>query len=320
MKLVIQIPCYNEEATLPQTLRDLPQHIEGIDEIEVLIVDDGSRDNTVAIARELGVPHIIQHGRNRKLAAAFVTGLEASLQVGADIIVNTDADNQYCGEDIALLVRPIVNGSADIVIGDRGVLSVAEFSPLKRRLQQLGSWIVKMASGVDTPDATSGFRAMSRDAALHTLIMSQYSYTLESLIQAGARRMAVTYVPIHVNPQTRSSRLMRSIPDYLVNSAATILRAYTMYRPLRVFLFLGSLLIAAGMAGGLRFLWYYLQGMGAGKIQSLILTAVLLIMGFQACLIGLVADLVGFNRKIIEETLYRVRRLELAKWTAKDKD
>lgn len=320
MKLVIQIPCYNEEATLPQTLRDLPQHIEGIDEIEVLIVDDGSRDNTVAIARELGVPHIIQHGRNRKLAAAFVTGLEASLQVGADIIVNTDADNQYCGEDIALLVRPIVNGSADIVIGDRGVLSVAEFSPLKRRLQQLGSWIVKMASGVDTPDATSGFRAMSRDAALHTLIMSQYSYTLESLIQAGARRMAVTYVPIHVNPKTRSSRLMRSIPDYLVNSSATILRAYTMYRPLRVFLFLGSLLIAAGMAGGLRFLWYYLQGMGAGKIQSLILTAVLLIMGFQACLIGLVADLVGFNRKIIEETLYRVRRLELAKWAAKNKD
>ncbi len=320
MKLVIQIPCYNEEATLPQTLRDLPQHIEGIDEIEVLIVDDGSRDNTVAVARELGVHHIVQHGRNRKLAAAFVTGLEAALQVGADIIVNTDADNQYRGEDIALLVRPIVNGSADIVIGDRGVLSVSEFSPLKRRLQQLGSWIVKLAAGVDTPDATSGFRALSRDAALHTIIMSQYSYTLESLIHAGARRMAVTYVPIRVNPKTRSSRLMRNIPDYLVNSAATILRAYTMYRPLRVFLFLGMVLIALGMAGGIRFLWYYAQGMGGGKVQSLILTAVLLIMGFQACLIGLVADLVGFNRKLIEETLYRVRRLELAKWAAKDKD
>jgi len=320
LKLVILIPCYNEEATLPQTLRDLPQHIEGIDEIEVLIVDDGSRDNTVAVARELGVHHIVQHGRNRKLAAAFVTGLEAALQVGADIIVNTDADNQYRGEDIALLVRPIVNGSADIVIGDRGVLSVSEFSPLKRRLQQLGSWIVKLAAGVDTPDATSGFRALSRDAALHTIIMSQYSYTLESLIHAGARRMAVTYVPIRVNPKTRSSRLMRNIPDYLVNSAATILRAYTMYRPLRVFLFLGMVLIALGMAGGIRFLWYYAQGMGGGKVQSLILTAVLLIMGFQACLIGLVADLVGFNRKLIEETLYRVRRLELAKWAAKDKD
>lgn len=311
MKLVIQIPCYNEEATLPQTFRDLPQEIEGIDEIEVLIVDDGSQDATVAVARKLGVHHIVQHGYNRKLAAAFVTGLESSLQVGADIIVNTDADNQYSGADIESLVRPIIDGLAEIVIGDRDVAQVADFSPLKRRLQQLGSWVVKTVSGVDTPDATSGFRALSREAALRTIILSQYSYTLESLIQAGSRRMAVAYVPVHVNPKTRSSRLMRNIPDYLVNSTATILRTYTMYRPLRVFLLLGGLLIAGGMAGGLRFLWYYVQGMGEGKVQSLILTAILLIMGFQTCLIGLVADLIGFNRKILEETLYRVRRLEI---------
>lgn len=313
MKLVIQIPCYNEEATLPQTLRDLPQHIEGIDEIEVLIVDDGSQDNTVAAARELGVQHIVQHGHNRKLAAAFVTGLEASLQVGADIIVNTDADNQYCGEDIALLVRPIVNGSADIVIGDRGVLSVAEFSPLKRRLQQMGSWVMKTFSGVDTPDATSGFRALSREAALRTLILSQYSYTLESLIQAGARRMAVAFIPVRVNPKTRSSRLMRNIPDYLVNSTATILRTYTMYRPLRLFFSAGALMISGGLILGVRFLVFYFSGMGMGHIQSLILTAILLIMGFQVCLIGVVADLIAFNRKILEEILYRMRRLELDK-------
>ncbi|MBN2002110.1 MAG: glycosyltransferase family 2 protein [Anaerolineae bacterium] len=313
MKLVIQIPCYNEEATLPQTLHDLPQHIEGIDQIEILIVDDGSKDHTVAVAREWGVHHIVQHGRNRKLAAAFVTGLEAALQAGADIIVNTDADNQYRGEDIAALVRPIIDGSADIVIGDRGVLSVADFSPIKRRLQQLGSWVMKTFSGVDTPDATSGFRALSREAALRTIILSQYSYTLESLIQAGSRRMAVAYIPIHVNPQTRSSRLMRNIPDYLINSTATILRTYTMYQPLRVFLFLGGIFFIGGMIGGGRFLWYYFQGMGDGKIQSLILTAVLLIMGFQAFLIGVVADLIGFNRKILEETLYRTRKLELEK-------
>jgi hypothetical protein len=208
-------------------------------------------------------------------------------------------------------VKPIVENRADIVVGDRGVMSVTDFSPLKRRLQKFGSWIVKLASGVDTPDATSGFRALSREAALRTVILSQYSYTLESLIQAGARRMTVMYVPIRVNPKTRHSRLMRGIPDYLINSTATILRTYTMYRPLRVFFFLGGLMITAGFALGLRFLWYYLQGLGTGKVQSLILTAILLIVGFQTCLIGLVADLIGFNRKILEELLFRVRRMEL---------
>jgi glycosyltransferase involved in cell wall biosynthesis len=311
MKLVIQIPCYNEESTLPDTLRDLPREIDGIDELEVLIVDDGSTDKTADVAQAFGVAHIVRLGRNRGLANAFVRGLEASVAAGADIIVNTDADNQYRGEDIKRLVQPILDGQADIVVGDRGVTSLPEFSPLKRRLQQLGSWVVQTAAGVSTPDATSGFRALTREAALRTLILSQYSYTLESLIQAGARRMAVVYVPISVNPQTRKSRLMRSISHYVVNSTATILRAYTMYRPLRVFFFLGGLMIAAGMALGMRFLYYYFSGVGTGKVQSLILTAVLLIVGFQTCLIGVIADLIAFNRKILEETLYRVRRLEI---------
>lgn len=311
-KLIIQIPCYNEEATLPQTVADLPHHIAGIDVIEVLVIDDGSRDRTVTVAEELGVDHVVCLGRNMGLATAFVKGLETALSLGADIVVNTDGDNQYPGADISRLVQPILAGSADIVVGDRGVMTVAEFSPLKRRLQRLGSWVMKVASGVDTPDATSGFRALSREAALRTMILSQYSYTLESLIQAGARRMAVAYVPIQVNPQTRKSRLMRNIPDYLSNSAATILRTYTMYRPLRVFLFIGTVLILGGLALGGRFLWFYIQGLGGGKVQSLILTGVLLITGFQTCLIGLLADLIGFNRKILEEMLYRVRRMELA--------
>ncbi len=311
MKLIIQIPCWNEEKTLPETVHDLPKQIEGVDTIELLIIDDGSTDNTVDVARRLGVDHIVRLGCNRGLAAAFLAGLEASLGFDADIIVNTDADNQYRGEDIAQLVQPILARKADIVVGDRGVSTVAEFSPLKRKLQRLGSWVVKVASGVDTPDATSGFRALSRDAALRTIILGEYSYTLESLIQAGARRMAVAYVPIHVNPQTRPSRLMRNIPHYIVNSTATIIRTYTMYRPLRVFLFLGLLMLTAGTVLGLRFMYFYVTGSGMGHVQSLILTAILLIVGFQVCLIGVVADLIGFNRKILEETLYRIRKLEL---------
>ncbi|MBN1246614.1 MAG: glycosyltransferase family 2 protein [Anaerolineae bacterium] len=310
-KLVIQIPCFNEEQTLPHTLADLPTEVEGVDEIETLVIDDGSADRTVQVAEELGVDRIVRLTKNMGLATAFVKGLEASLKLGADVIVNTDGDNQYRGDDIPRLVAPILEGTADIVVGDRGVMDVRGFSPMKRRLQKLGSWVVKMASGVDTPDATSGFRALSREAALRTIILSQYSYTLESLIQAGAQRMAVAYVPIEVNAQTRKSRLMRSVPDYLVNSGATILRTYAMYRPLRVFLFIGGVMIVAGVVLGTRFLWYYFQGMGTGRVQSLILTAILLIAGFQSCLIGLVADLIGFNRKMLEEMLYRIRKLEL---------
>jgi len=318
MRVIIQIPCYNEEATLPQTVRDLPRSLPGVDEVEYLVIDDGSTDRTAEVARELGVRHIVRLGRNQGLATAFVAGLEAALKVGADIIVNTDADNQYRGEDIGRLIKPILEGRADIVVGNRGVGTIPDFSPLKRVLQQCGSWVVQQAAGITIPDATSGFRALSREAALRTIVLSEYSYTLETLIQAGTRRMAVEYVPVRTNPQTRRSRLMRGLLHYLVNSTATIIRTYTMYRPLRVFLLLGGLMITGGAALGLRFLYFYLIGLGGGHVQSLILASILTIVGFQVCLIGLIADLIGFNRKILEETLYRVRRLELEREQEKE--
>jgi len=312
MKLIVQIPCYNEEKTLPQTLRDLPHELHGVDHLEWLVIDDGCTDCTVEVAESLGVHHIVRLRQNKGLARAYLAGLEASLRLGADIIVNTDADNQYRGDDLERLIVPILDGQADLVVGDRGVSTVAHFSPLKRRLQQLGNWVMQQATGVSTLDAASGFRAMTREAALHTLVLSEYSYTLETLIQAGARQMAVEYVPVRINPQTRPSRLMRSMPQYLAQSGLTILRTYTLYRPLRVFLGVGTLMIALGVLLGLRFLYFFVIYQGAaGHVQSLILAAVLLIVGFQVCLIGLIADLIGFNRKILEEILYRMRRIEL---------
>lgn len=310
-KLVIQIPCYNEAATLPATLRDLPRTMPGIDVIEYVIVNDGSRDDTEAVARANGVHHVVHFERNRGLAAAFIAGLEASLRAGADIIVNTDADNQYQAAHIAILVEPILARRAEVVVGDRGVGALAHFSWLKRRLQTFGSWVIGRAAGLETPDATSGFRAFSRDAALRTLVLSNYSYTLETLIQAGARRAAVTFVPIGINPQTRPSRLMKSIPHYIRKSGITILRAYSMYQPLRVFSTLGALLIALGVIPGLRFIYFYAIGQRIGHIQSLILAAILIIVGFQVLLIGLMADLIANNRKMLEETLYRLRKQEL---------
>lgn len=310
-KLIIQIPCYNEESTLPQTLADLPRSLPGIDRIEVLVIDDGSTDRTAEVARECGVDHILRLPGHIGLARAFVAGLEKAVSLGADIIVNTDADNQYRGEDIGRLIEPILRGEADIVVGDRGVAKVAHFSPLKRFLQTFGSKVMELATGLSIPDATSGFRALTRDAALRTIVLSEYSYTLETLIQAGAHKMSVKYIPIQPNPPRRPSRLMRNIPEYLVNSAATIIRAYTMYRPLRVFLALGILMLLGGFGLGVRFLYFYFTGRGVGHIQSLILAAILLIVGFQVCLIGLLADLVGFNRRLLEEVMYRVRRLEL---------
>ena len=295
------------------TVAELPREIPGVDVIEYLIIDDGSTDKTIAIAQELGVHHIVRHTRNQGLASAFIDGLQAALLAGADIIVNTDADNQYQGADIPRLVAPLLAGTADIVIGDRGISTHPYFSPLKRTLQRLGSWVVGLAAGVSISDATSGFRALSRDAALQTLVLSNYSYTLETLIQAGARQLAVSYVPIRVNPQTRPSRLMRNIPHFLTSSGSTILRAYTMYRPLRIFLLLGGAFSVVGLGIGVRFLYYYFTTGGMGHVQSLILMAVLLIMGFQTCLIGLLADLIGFNRKILEKVLYRLRKIELEK-------
>jgi glycosyltransferase involved in cell wall biosynthesis len=312
MKLIIQIPCYNEEEMLPKTLQDLPRALPGVDEIEWLVVDDGSTDRTPEVARMCGVDHIVHLRHNRGLAQAFLTGVEAALCLGADLIVNTDADNQYSGQDVAHLVAPILAGEADIVVGDRGVATLVHFPRLKRWLQRMGSWVVQKASGVNIPDATSGFRALSREAALRTLVFSEYSYTLETLIQAGARQMAVKYVSVRTNPQTRPSRLMRNVPQYLMQSVATILRTYTLYRVLRVFLALGGSMIVIGLLLGIRFLYLFIIGHGAaGHVQSLILTAILLIVGFQVCLIGLVADLISVNRKILEEILYRIRRQEL---------
>jgi len=313
VKLIIQIPCYNEAKTLPETVADLPRSLPGIDCIEYLVVDDGSTDDTARVARELGVHHVVRFTGNRGLAQAFAAGLDACLVRQADIIVNTDADNQYVGADIARLVEPILAGRADMVVGDRQVASVPSFSPLKRSLQRLGSWVISRAAGAAIPDAASGFRALTREAALRTLVLSSYSYTLETLIQAGAQHMKVEYAPIRTNAPRRPSRLMHHLPDYLSNSATTIVRAYALYRPLRVFVMAGALAIFAGLLLGLRFLYFYAIGQGDGHVQSLILTAVLLIIGFQTLLIGLVADLVGANRKITEELLYRVRRLESAR-------
>ncbi|NJN81578.1 MAG: glycosyltransferase family 2 protein [Caldilineaceae bacterium] len=310
MKLIIQIPCYNEAATLPETLAALPRAVPGVDVVETLVIDDGSRDETARVAMQLGVDHVVRHPHNRGLAQAFATGLEASLHHGADIIVNTDADNQYWGADIARLVEPIVSGRADLVIGDRDVAAQPNFTPFKRWLQRLGSWVISRAAGSTVPDATSGFRALTREMALRTLVLSDYSYTLETLIQAGARRAAIEHVQIRTNPPTRPSRLMTSLPNYLAHSTVTIVRAYTLYRPLRVFTILGLISVAIGVLLGARFLYFFAFGRGDGHIQSLILTAVFLIVGFQVLLIGLVADLVGFNRKILDQVLYRIRKIE----------
>jgi glycosyltransferase involved in cell wall biosynthesis len=310
VKLIIQIPCFNEAENIAATIQSLPDHLAGVDEIEYLIIDDGSQDETVNIAKAHGVHHTISFPQHLGLAAAFMAGLEHALRNGADLIVNTDADNQYVASDISELIAPILGGKADLVIGDRDVAFQEDFSPLKRQLQRIGSWFISQVSGIKTPDATSGFRALSREMALRTIVLSEYTYTLETLIQAGANRRAVTYVPVKTNPQTRPSRLMRSIPDYMTHSGQTILRAYTMYRPLRVFLTLGGLIMLAGLALGIRFMYFYFIGQGAGHVQSVILSAVLLIIGFQTLLIGLLADLISSNRKLSEDILYRIRRLE----------
>jgi glycosyltransferase involved in cell wall biosynthesis len=318
MKLIIQIPCHNEAQVISNTIKSLPTCLEGFDSIETVVIDDGSDDGTAAVALEAGANHLVTLPAHMGLAAAFTSGLDACLKNGADVIVNTDADNQYHSEDICLLVKPIIDGRAQIVVGDRGVATSEHFSPIKRLLQQAGSWVVTRISGMDIPDATSGFRALSREAALRTLVLNDYSYTLETLIQAGARRMPVEFVKVRTNPQTRPSRLIRSVPHYLANSSTTIVRSYAMYRPLRVFTIIGAVFITGGLALAGRFLYYFFNGQGNGHLQSIVLAAVLFIVGFQVLLIGLVADLIGFNRKILEETLYRTKQLELYKPTKEE--
>jgi len=320
MKLIIQIPCFNEADILPKTLSRLPKSVKGFDEVEILIVDDGSTDATAEVARENGAHHIAHLSRHMGLAQAFAHGLDASLRLGADVIVNTDADNQYKSEDIEKLVQPILAGEAEMVIGDRGVGDIDHFPLHKRFLQIVGSRVVSATAGFDIPDATSGFRALTKEVALETMVLSNYSYTLETLIQAGAKRMRVSFLPVETNPPERPSRLFRSIRNYLVNSTATIVRSFTMYRALRIFSVISAIFLLAGLILGARFLFYYVQGQGSGMVQSLILTAILLIVGFVTFLIGLIADLVSFNRKILEEVLYRLRRRDTAQSGSKNND
>ncbi len=311
MKLIIQIPCLNEAETISKTLNELPKKIEGIDTIETLIIDDGSTDNTAEIAKKCGAHHIVRLTKRKGLARAFHIGLDASLKKGADIIVNTDADGQYKGSDIPRLVKPIVDGKADIVIGNRDIENVRQFSWIKKRLQRVGSAVVRQLSGSNIADATTGFRSYNREAALRMNIISDYTYTLESIIQAENKALAIENITITTNEVTRKSRLFKSIPEYIKRSLVTLFRVYALYNPLRLFLTLGGGIFAVGILIGCRFLFYYFTSNGAGRIQSLILAAVLMIVGFMLIVVGIVSDLISANRRLIEEVLLRVKKIEL---------
>lgn len=301
MKLIIQIPCYNEAETLAVALAALPRSVPGFDKVEWLVIDDGSSDQTVKVALQNGVDHVVRHTRNCGLARAFMTGLQACTRLGADVIVNTDADNQYCADDIPALTTPILTGQADIVVGARPIESIEHFSPIKKLLQKLGSWVVRVASRTSIPDAPSGFRAISREAAQHLVVFNEYTYTLETIIQAGQKHFQVESVPVRVNRDLRPSRLVSSIPAYVRKSIFTIVRMFVVYRPFRFFMAVGSLLFLGGVAIGCRFLYYWMQGAGSGKVQSLILAAVLLMMGFHTMLLAFVTDLLSVNRRLLEE-------------------
>ena len=310
-KLIIQIPCYNEEETLGATLAELPRRINGIDCIEWLVIDDGSRDGTIEVAKACGVDHIVRLPHNQGLAKGFMAGLEASLKAGADIIVNTDADNQYCADDIPKLIEPIVYGHADIVVGERPIWKTKHFSLTKKILQKFGSWVVRRASNTNIPDAPSGFRAFNREAALRFNVFNSYTYTLETIIQAGQKGMKIVSVPIRTNFVLRPSRLVKSNASYVVRSLFTILRIFMLYRPLRFFLISGSIPFSLGVMLGIRWLIFFFMGTERTRIPSLILTAILILIGFQLWMFGLVADLMAANRQLLEETQLRMRRREM---------
>ena len=310
MKLIIQIPCYNEEKTLSQTYEDLPRRIDGIDTIEYLIINDGSEDGTVDVARELGFHHIVTFNNNKGLARGFMAGIDACLHLGADIIVNTDADNQYNGADIKSIVKPIIEGKADIVIGERPIGETEHFSWRKKKFQRIGSWVVRIASKTSIPDAPSGFRAYSRDAALHINVINEYTYTLETIIQAGRNKMAITSVPISTNPDTRESHLFKSMWVYMKRSALVIVRSFMIYNPLRFFCTIGVFLFLFGFAFVVRFLIMFFFGTSGGHIQSLVLAAALMMIGVQSVISGLQADMIAANRKILEDIQYRIRKMD----------
>lgn len=310
MKLIIQIPCYNEAETLEIALNDLPKHIDGIDEIEYLIINDGSKDNTVEVAKKWGVHYVVNFRRNKGLAKGFMAGLDACLRNGADIIVNTDADNQYCGEDIEKLVRPIIEGKTDIVIGERPIDQTEHFSPLKKKLQHFGSWVVRKASNSTIPDAPSGFRAYSREAAMRLNVTNEYTYTLETIVQAGREKIAMESVPIRTNGELRPSRLFNSMMGYVKKSMVTIIRAFMMYKPLKFFTIVGLIPFLIGAGLGVRYLIFLCMDQAGGHVQSLILASILIMMGFMTIIIGLQADIIAANRKILEDIQYKVRELQ----------
>ena len=310
MKLIIQIPCYNEAETLEIALNDLPRSIEGIDEIEYLIIDDGCTDDTVAVAKRWGVHHVVSFAQNKGLAKGFMAGLEACLKNGADIIVNTDADNQYCADDIPKLIRPILEHKADIVIGERPIDQTEHFSWIKKKLQHFGSWVVRKASNTDIPDAPSGFRAFSREAAMRVNVINDYTYTLETIVQARRNRIPITSVPVRTNPELRESRLFHSIWGYVKKSVLTIFRALMMYKPLYCFSIVAVVPSLIGFLIGIRFMVFYFMGRGAGHTQSLMLACTLLIIGFITFVIGMLADVISANRKILEDVQYQVKKME----------
>ena len=318
MKLIIQIPCFNEAETLEVTLNDLPKHIDGIDEIEYLIIDDGSHDNTAEVAKKWGVHYVVRFRRNKGLAKGFMAGLDACLKNGADIIVNTDADNQYCGADIETLVRPILDKKAHIVIGERPIDDTEHFTPLKKKLQHFGSGVVRKASKTTIPDAPSGFRAYSREAAMRINVINDYTYTLETIVQSGREKMAVMSVPIRTNPELRESRLFHSMWGYIKKSMLTIVRTYLMYRPLYFFFMLGSILALVGVGFFVRYFVFFCSGEGGGHLQSLILASTLLIVGFQTIVVGLLGDVISANRKILQDVQYHVRKMDYSRQECED--